>query len=364
VRLEWMFIFGNLRKIILSEKSKFIFDNIVCYLFFCFMKKAPKKNVDIDFSQKIILFLLISQFVFIINKIKQKQMGNSNSTEVKPNQIPVPPQQQQQVAAAPSSSVVAPADRSQLGIIKSQKVNKEVLKWVGDSEVMKQGDDAKKQASAKAASQEKVCRSCCMLFGGVLSIFFNGMVSMAHTLIIGYRERNRLPIDVQRLLKHAVWMTFPAACISSSLHIFLAEAMWSNRRNSFGAAWVKAVITNTIVWTALIGAGTLFWRRGLRTIGGKWGNKLYYRYPIPNTNLETRLLEDPTQVWNGMSWSYWALGLMTGQLGYLAAAGAVSYNNRAYYFMSPTGPYAKACCPRWRREALAKAANMELPPTA
>lgn len=299
-------------------------------------------------------------------------MGNSNSVEVKtpPPPPPVaaaaeqPPVRQQQQQQQPQVVVAAPSDRSQLAVIKSQKVNREVLKWVGDSEVMKKGDEEKRAASTKAQSQEKICRPCCMVFGGCLSIFFNGMVSMAHTLIIGYRERHRLPIDAHRLLKHSAWMTIPAACVSASLHIFLAEAMWSNRRNGFGAAWFKAVLANTACWFTVIGLATLFWRRGLRTLCGKWGSKMYYRYPIPTTNLETRLLEDPTQVWNGMGWTYWALGVMTGQFGYLATAGAVSYNNKAYYFMSPTGPYAKACCPRWRREALAKAANMELPPTA
>lgn len=267
------------------------------------------------------------------------------------------PRQQQEL-------VISPSDRSQLGIIKSKKVNREVLKWSGDSEVLHMKDeDEKQRILAEARKSDKKCRWCCMLFGSGLSIMFSGMVAACFTLFICYRERHRIPLDAQRVLRQAAWMTVPSAAVGGSLHFFLADAMWSPRRNNFGTAWFKALAMNTLVWVASIAGGTFFWRYALRHCG-TWGNKMYYRYPVPSLNLETRLLEDPSQVFRGMGWSYWALGVMTGQLGYLTSSTAITYSNKPYYLMSPTGPYAKSCAPRWRREALAKAAGMELPPNA
>jgi hypothetical protein len=263
---------------------------------------------------------------------------------------PVPSPSPKAVQLAPT-----PADRSQLGIIKSRKVNSEQLKWVGQSEQQQSG------ATPAPPAVEKKCRWCCMLFGSGLSLFFSGMVAACFTLFICYRERHRIPLDAQRILRQAAWMTVPSAAVGGSLHFFLADSMWSSRRNNFGTAWFKALSMNTICWVTAIGSGTFFWRYVLRHCG-TWGNRAYYRYPVPSLNLETRLLEDPSQVFRGMGWTYWALGVMTGQLGYATSTAAITYNNKPYYMMSPQGPYSRSCTPRWRREALAKAAGMELPP--
>ena len=58
-----------------------------------------------------------------------------------------------------------------LGIIKSQKVNREVLKWSGDSEALHKPEAEKQKILADARKRDRKCRSCCMLFGSTKTLF-------------------------------------------------------------------------------------------------------------------------------------------------------------------------------------------------
>jgi hypothetical protein len=255
---------------------------------------------------------------------------------------------------------MAGLDRSRISIVSSMKVDKEKLLNVGDSDSLDlKGDAISKRKEILGVKDEK-CSLCCMAFGGMMSTGLGLVLSSLKTGYFLFTDRRISNYTASIVVKHILWITIPGICVGSTLHYFLAEAMWSNRRNTWGMAWAKATMMNTCTWGVAIGGGTFFWRKILRY--SRW-SKYYYRYPPPAERLELRKIENPDIFWSGMGWTYWALGLLTGQLGYACIAGVMVYSNRIHFMMSPVGPYARRCAPRWRREQIARSANYVLAPT-
>jgi hypothetical protein len=269
-------------------------------------------------------------------------------------------------------------DASKISVISSTKVDKKQLVERGDSNTIRQqardaeaagaGKDAapvtRKEkyaavaAGAPTAVTEKRCNTCCMLFGGGVSTAMSVLMSSTYTAVFAYRDHHRLNISIQRMLRQVGWIALPASLVGTTLHLFVNEAMWSSRRNTYGIAWMKSIGMNTFCWTSAVVVCTLAWRRGLRLT--KRGQRIFYKYPIPAERLETRLLENPDMFFTGMGWTYWMLGVFTGQMGFAATTTFCVWQNKIHYSMSPVGGYAAACTPWWRRAQIAKAANFDL----
>jgi hypothetical protein len=263
------------------------------------------------------------------------------------------------LASAPSA---ASLDASKLTIVSSKKVDRQQLMQVGDSETIRSRQKGSSTAApvVVAPPKDEKCRYCCVMFGGLMS---TGLSVVLCGLHVGYGlfKSPTLNVPLTLVFKQVGWLALPPAFVGTTLHYFLVDSMWSHRKSSHGSAWFKAFALNTGIWCSLIAAGTLTWRRLMRRT--TWGNRWYYKYPIPSTKLETRLLEQPDAFYMGMGWTYWALGVVSGQLGFAGVTLLVASQNKVHFMMSPIGPYAKACLPRWRREAIAQAAGFELPPT-
>jgi hypothetical protein len=249
-----------------------------------------------------------------------------------------------------------------INVISAQKTNTRDLMYTGDSfEVrQKRADDIESGEATTIYGEDpkKKCNVCCMIFGSVVVFSASLGQTVLHTGIFAYRDQHRVRLTMAKCCRHATWMLIPSCLIGTTMHYFVCDALWSKRRNTYGMAWLKAVGMNTAVWGSGIALGTLFWRRGLRLTAA--GSRLYYRYPAAHEGLELRLVENPSAALTGMTWTYWAYGLITGQVGYLACAAAVVWQDRVHIMMSPQGSYAEACAPWWRREAIASATGLTL----
>ena len=251
-------------------------------------------------------------------------------------------------------------DPSKISIVSSVKVDKQKLLNVGDSDSSKVSGDALVARRKAAGVKDEKCSLCCMAFGGMMSTFLGLVIATGKTIFFLHSDRRLQNYTTSSVIRHIGWISLPGILVGATLHFCLSEAMWSNRRNSWGQAWTKAFVMNTGAWTTCIAGGTFFWRKILRY--SRW-SKYYYRYPPPSEKLELRKVENPDMFWSGMGWTYWALGLLIGQFGYCCCAALTVYQNRVHFMMSPVGPYATRCLPRWRREQIARGAQYELAPT-
>ena len=258
---------------------------------------------------------------------------------------------------------------TEINIIKSQKVGMEQLLRAGDSE-NKAGTDAGETGYTIVTgkvdpskgylkeTQETKMRTSCGLCGVGIATTLGLMTTTTGTAVFAWRASHRLNVTFPLIMKQATWFMIPVLSGAYTIHLFLAETMWSKRRNTFGNAWGKAVCLSAASWAVLIGSGTAFWRFGLKHTPLK---RLYYQYPIPVERLETRMLEKPDCIFSGMCCTYWMVGLTISHLGFGTVAYSLIAANKAHYLMSPTGMYSYYCCPRWRREQIAKLANIDLP---
>ena len=319
-------------------------------------------------------------------------MGNSNQgAAVSPNSSV----SSSASVAAPMQSLPPPTqlDAGKLTIVSSKKIDRKQLMQVGDSETLRNhlssGAPSSTSSRSPAATDGKTttttasqpadaargsvmlgakvpevrntkCRYCCMLFGGGMSTGLSVVLCGLH-VGFGVFKNPHLNATLPQILKQVGWLALPSAMVGTTLHYFLAESMWSSRRSSYGVAWLKAIAINTSVWMACVTAGTLAWRHLVRRTA--WGNRWYFLYPIPSSKIETRVIEQPGAYFSGMGWTYWCLGIFTGTLGYAGCVSAVVWQDKVHFMMSPVGPYARACVPRWRREAIASSAGFDLPPT-
>jgi hypothetical protein len=249
-----------------------------------------------------------------------------------------------------------------INVISAQKTNTRDLLYTGDSfELRKTRAEAIESGEATtvyAEDPKKQCHLCCMVAGSVVCTGLSLGLSVMHSIVFCYREQHRVKITAAKFCRHAAWLMLPPALVGTTMHYFLCDAFWSKRRNTYGMAWVKAITMNTAMWSTGIGLGTLFWRKGLKLT--KAGTRIYYKYPTATEGLELRLVENPNAIFTGMTWTYWAIGVLMGQAGYLCCAAAVVMQNRVHVMMSPVGQYAQACAPWWRREAIAAGAGLTL----
>lgn len=260
-------------------------------------------------------------------------------------------------------------DPSTISVVKPRKITKEELAFGSTMEKFE------KEKAAAAAPPQAVdpsvpkldprfqdvgannpkCNLCCMAFGSVLAATSCLMVSAIGVGMFILFEK-RVNYTFNGVFRHIGWLTIPGTLVGTTLHYWLPESMYSGKKSSWGTCWAKAFAANTVSWTLAIGCGTLFWRKGLRAVGGDWGKKMYHRYPIPTDPLESRLIRDGVPFFGSMGWSYWACGLASGQFGFASAVGFALWNDRAHYLMNPAGYYAARCLPKWRREQIAKRA--------
>nr|CCC93145.1 unnamed protein product [Trypanosoma congolense IL3000] len=249
---------------------------------------------------------------------------------------------------------MADLDATKISIISARKADPKRLVEIGD-----QAEELPESVKQKH-NVEKRCNVCCMSIGILFSAVMVVIVSTMGTGMSVYAEK-RVHHTVNGVMRQVGWISVPGILVGTSLHYFLSEAMWSNRRNTWGQAWMKAFATNTVMWLAAIGAGTLLWRKGLLLTTA--GRRLYYRYPIPLEPLESRLVRSEAAFFTGMGWSYWLSGLLSGQIGLMSCVVFCVWNDRPYFMMNPHGGYAQRCMPYWRREQLARQANVTLSET-
>ncbi|KEG08356.1 hypothetical protein DQ04_07381010 [Trypanosoma grayi] len=242
-------------------------------------------------------------------------------------------------------------DTTKISIISAKKADPRVLTELGD-----QSSDLPNAIKIRNA-QERKCSFCCMSFGVLLSAVTVLMVSCIGTGVSIYAEK-RVNYTVNGAMRQVGWIAIPGVLAGTTLHYFLSEAMWSSKRNTWGQAWMKAMAVNCFAWCSVIGAGTLFWRKCL--LMSSAGRRIYYRYPIPTEPLESRVLRSQAEFFTGMGWSYWLSGVVSGQVGFMSCVGFCVWNDRPYFMMNPHGGYASRCMPLWRREQLAKQANVSL----
>ncbi|KAG8348805.1 hypothetical protein ERJ75_000776000 [Trypanosoma vivax] len=242
-------------------------------------------------------------------------------------------------------------DATKISVISAKKVDSRRLAEVGD-----QASELPAAVKLKHA-QEKRCNFCCASIGFLFSVVMVLMISSISTGMSIYAEK-RVHYSVNGVMRQLGWISIPGVVVGTTLHYFLSEAMWSGRRNSWGQAWLKAFVTNTVMWATTIGMGTLFWRKILLLTPA--GRRLYYRYPIPSTPLDYRLVRSQAEFFTGMGWSYWLSGVASGQVGLMSCVAFCAWNDRPYFMMNPHGGYASRCMPLWRREQLARQANVAL----
>lgn len=211
------------------------------------------------------------------------------------------------------------------------------------------------KAAQRVKNTEKKCRWCCMAYGSLVSSVAVFFVCGAATAVAILSEK-RVNYTINGAMRQIGWQAIPGIIVGTTMHFFLTEAMWSGKRNTWGQAWVKAMTVNTMLWSAGIGVGTLFWRKALPLTSA--GRRMYYRYPIPTEQLEVRLLRSSKEFFTGMGWSYWLSGVASGHLSLLPCVAFCVWNDRPYLMMAPYGGYSSRCLPAWRRDHLAQLANI------
>ncbi|ORC92205.1 uncharacterized protein TM35_000044190 [Trypanosoma theileri] len=246
---------------------------------------------------------------------------------------------------------MADLDNTKISIINAKKVDPKLLAEIGD-----QSAELPKSIKAKNANSKR-CNLCCMSIGFLLSTVMVLAVAGIGTGVSVFAEK-RINCTVNGVMRQVGWISLPGILVGTTLHYFLSEAMWSGRHNTWGQAWMKAIAFNSLTWSIGVGAGTLFWRKALLLTSS--GRRLYYRYPIPVEPLDSRVLRSPAEFFTGMGWSYWLSGVVSGQVGFLSCVGFCVWNDRPYFMMNPHGGYSTRCMPLWRREQLARQANVSL----
>ena len=214
-----------------------------------------------------------------------------------------------------------------------------------------------------SASQDKQCSLCCISHGVIYGSIAAFCVNLAAVLCSLKRERRR-NYTMPQVARQLMWMSIPGTLCSASLHLFLVGTMWSERRNTWGGAWFKALAMNTSLWVCAIAIGTISWRSLLPKFVA--GRRIHHRFPVPFDPLEFRQMRPNTTnefFFSSMGFTYWGLGLVTGEIGFATTVSLMLYQDRPHYFMTPTGSYGVACMPLWRRHAVARGAGMPLPPT-
>lgn len=242
-------------------------------------------------------------------------------------------------------------DKEKISVISSVKADP--AKLVNSSDVVARLPEV----AAELNQKEKKCRLCCVAYGSIISSVAVFCVCGAATAVAIITEK-RVNYSINGAMRQVGWQAIPGMMVGTTLHFFLTDAMWSGKRNSWGQAWMKAMIVNTIMWSSWIGASTLFWRKCLPLTSS--GRRLFYRYPIPTEQLEVRVLRSGREFFSGMGWSYWLSGVASGHLSLLPCVAFCVWNDRPYLMMAPYGGYASRCLPPWRRDQLAKLANFSL----
>ncbi|KAG5492682.1 hypothetical protein JKF63_01261 [Porcisia hertigi] len=235
-------------------------------------------------------------------------------------------------------------DKSRISILSSTKVDGDRLSSVGDTR------DALIPANRREQlKKEKCCSLCCVAYGTLVSSAAVFCIAASATAVSIFAE-SRINYTVNGAMRQTAWIAFPGVLVGATLHYFMAEAMWSSKKNSWGQAWTKAIVANAGLWTAGIGLGTLGWRKGLTLTAA--GRRLYHRYPIPSEPLEARVLRSSRDFFIGMGTTYWLSGVASGHLGFVTCVSFCVSADRPYFMMAPHGGYANRCMPPWRRQQL------------
>lgn len=209
--------------------------------------------------------------------------------------------------------------------------------------------DALQHDTAARIPAERRCNMCCVMYGGVFSMLGSLLfVGLGTAMSIYFEQRCRYCLN--GVARQIMWLTLPGTLVGMTMHFFLSEAMWSSRRNSWGVAWSKAIILNSALWCGAIGCGTLLWRRVLPMTAA--GRRLYHRYPISATPIDSRLMYHTNEFWTGMGYTYWLLGVVTGQTAFATSVAFTMYNKRPYLMTPPQSQYAKKCMSPWMRDRL------------
>lgn len=235
-------------------------------------------------------------------------------------------------------------DPTKISVISSKKVSIEQFK---EARI----DRLATHVSNAPEPEDSICRYCCMAQGSLIAALTTLAVSGVFVSIYIIGEK-RVNYTFNGVMRQVCWLAIPGTLIGTSLHLFLAESMWSGKRNSWGQSWAKAIVANTLLWGSVIGAGTLAWRQGLKLT--KRTKALQYKYPVPADALETRVMRSPKQFFTGMGWTYWLQGLASGQAGFVSTVLFCVSMDRPHYLMTPDGGYAKRCLPKWRRDFIQK----------
>ncbi|XQJ31197.1 hypothetical protein NXY56_007305 [Leishmania guyanensis] len=235
-------------------------------------------------------------------------------------------------------------DKSRISILSSTKVDGDKLSSVGDT--MESLVPASRRLQLE---EERCCPLCCVTYGALISSAAVFCIAVSGTAVSIFAE-SRVNYTVNGAMRQTAWIAFPGVLVGATLHYFMAEAMWSSKRNSWGQAWTKAIVANAGLWTTAICLGTLAWRKGLPLTSA--GRRLYHRYPIPSEPLEVRLLRTSREFFTGMGATYWLSGVASGHLGFVTCVSFCVSANRPYFMMAPHGGYAHQCMPPWRRQQL------------
>lgn len=214
--------------------------------------------------------------------------------------------------------------------------------------------EERKQYIRDLYKTQSKCSVCCAVQGAAVAMPMSFILSCITTGCYIFWEK-KINYTINSAMKQVVWLALPGMFVASTLHYFMSEAMWSKNKNSWGTSWARAISTNTIMWATAIGASTFAWRVVLPKFPA--GKRLYYRNMCPADTLEIRQMRNPDAFFKGMNWVYFASGLLSGQVGFSAAAALGVYQNKTHFFMSPTGSYSKACMPAYRIEAMLRNVN-------
>lgn len=233
-------------------------------------------------------------------------------------------------------------DSSKISIISSTKVDPDKLSNFGDTSL-----ELAPQHIRRKEVEEKPCPLCCMMYGSIISSIAVFCVAASATAVSIVAEQ-RINYTINGAMRQIAWIAFPGTLVGATLHYLLCEAMWSNKNNSWGMAWTKAMVVNAAAWTLTIGTGTLGWRKVLPLT--RSGRRLYHRFPIPADPLEVRVLRSSQQFFSGMGATYWLSGVASGHLGLLTCVSVCVATDRPYMMMAPQGGYARRCMPPWRRQ--------------
>lgn len=244
-------------------------------------------------------------------------------------------------------------EKEKISIISAVKANPDKLVTSGDVSV------TIPKTAITAKQEEKKCRFCCMAYGYLVATVAVFFVSGAAATVAILAEK-RVNYTLNGAMRQVGWLAIPGIITSTTMHFFLAEAMWSGKKNTWGQAWTKAMTVNSILWCSIIGGSTFVWRKVLPLTPA--GRRIFYRFPIPSEQLEVRLLRSSHEFFTGMGWSYWLSGVASGHLSLLPCVAFCVWNDRPYLMMAPYGGYSTRCLPPWRRDHLAKLANISNKP--